>query len=289
MTSRLRRSLGILALTLGLTAGTALTAAAITGGTADGERHPNVGLIAFYDPAGRFRCSATLVTPTVVLTAAHCTTGTLGRTLVTFRSVIAIEGPISGLPVAANPAAGYTQAELEAAGYLSGTAHTHPAYSNFTDLNNWNDVGVIVLDRPVASTTVRPAKVATTNYLNAFAQPRLNSTLFTTVGYGTEVRKPVAGAQKPTPQSFPLIRRVAESPGQKLTPQILQVNGNINDTRGTGGACFGDSGGPTFHGDFVVTVTSYVYTLNCRYIGGMQRVDIPVVQSWLSTHGVTFG
>lgn len=283
MTARLRRSLGIVALTLGLTAGTALTAAAITGGTPDGLGHPNVGMIVFYDQDGRFRCSATLVTPTVVLTAAHCTTGTLGKTLVTFESVIA-ETPPSGLPVAADPKVGYAQA---APGYLSGTAHTHPAYSNFTDLNNWNDVGVIVLDKPV--TGITPANVAPPNYLDAFAPPKLSKTLFTSVGYGTEVRKPVSGPQKPTPQSFPLIRRFAVEPGQKLTPQILQVNGNINDTRGTGGTCFGDSGGPSIHGGFVVTVTSYGYTQNCRYLAGMQRVDIPVVQAWLTTFGVRFG
>jgi hypothetical protein len=120
-------------------------------------------------------------------------------------------------------------------------------------------------------------------------QPALNSTLFTSVGYGTEVRKPDAGPQKPTPRSYPILRRYADEPGQKLTPQILQVNGNINDPRGTGGTCFGDSGGPSFHGGYVVTVTSYGYASNCRYLGGLQRVDIPVVQRWLATYGVRFG
>ena len=85
-------------------------------------------------------------------------------------------------------------------------------------------------------------------------RPTLPHTLFTIVGYGTEVRKPPSGPQKPEPMSYPLIRRVAEAPGQKLTPQILQINGNINDTRGTGGSCFGDSGGPTFRGGYQVTV-----------------------------------
>ena len=99
------------------------------------------------------------------------------------------------------------------------------------------------------------------------------------------MRKPDSGKQKPTPQSYPLIRRVAYSPGQKLTPQIVQMNGNINDTRGTGGTCFGDSGGPSFVDGKLVTVTSYGYTDNCRYLGGYQRVDIPVVQDWLSKVG----
>ena len=134
-------------------------------------------------------------------------------------------------------------------------------------------------------TGITPATIAPRNYLNAYAQPTLNKTIFTSVGYGTEVRKPDSGPQKPTPQSFPLIRRYADQPGQKLTDQIVQMNGNINDTRGTGGTCFGDSGGPSFLNGKLVTVTSYGYTDNCRYLGGYQRVDIPVVQDWLIAQG----
>jgi hypothetical protein len=256
----------------------ALPAAAITGGEPDGNRHPNVGLILFYTEEGRFRCSATLISPTVLITAAHCTEGVLGSTLVTFDSVIAEEPP-SPFPVAADPSAGYTDAEIEAAGYLSGTAYTHPEYSGFTDLDNWNDVGVIVLDEPV--TDIEPATLAPENYLDQFAQPRLNQTIFELVGYGTEVRKPETGPQKPQPMSYPLIRRYTTGPGQKLTDQILQLSGNINDTRGGGGTCFGDSGGPVFLNGYLVAVTSYTYTGNCRYLGGYQRVDIPVVQDWL--------
>jgi hypothetical protein len=125
----------------------------------------------------------------------------------------------------------------------------HPNYSNFTDVRNWNDVGVVVLDRPIKNLPTSP--VAGLNTLDAYAQPILNKTLFTAVGYGTEVRKPDSGPQKPTPMDFPLMRRYVEMPGQKLTPQI-------------------------------VAVTSYGLTDNCRYIGGYQRVDIGVVQDWLA-------
>ena len=106
------------------------------------------------------------------------------------------------------------------------------------------------------------------------------------MGYGTEVRKPEDGPQKPVPMSTPRIRRVAEMPGQKLTPQIVQMNGVIADNRGTGGTCFGDSGGPAYLNGYIVTVTSYGYTDNCRYLGGYQRIDIKVVQDWLATFGV---
>ena len=280
MRARLIALLSVLMLAVGISMS---PAQASTGGTPDGNTHPNVGLILFYDGTGRFRCSATLVSPTVLLTAAHCTDGTVGKTLVTFDSVIA-EQPPTPFPVAANPSAGYTAAEITAAGYLSGTAFTHPDYSNFTDLDNWNDVGVIVLDKPV--TGIAPATISDLGTLDQIPTARLRRTLFTAVGYGTEVRKPESGPQKPQPMTFPLIRRFVDMPGQKLTPQILQTNGNEQDPFGTGGTCFGDSGGPVFLNGEIVAVTSYGYTANCRYLGGYQRVDIAVVQDWLATFGV---
>lgn len=258
-------------------------ASASTGGTPDGELHPNVGLILFYDATGRFRCSATLVSPTVLLTAAHCTDGTVGKTLVDFTSVVA-QAPPSPYGPAADPAQGYTAAEIEVMGYASGTAYTHPEYSDFTDMNNWNDVGVVVLDEPVAD--IAPATIADEETLDDIPTSKLRKTLFTAVGYGTEIRKADVGSQKPQPMSYPLLRRYVDMPGQKLTPQILQTNGNEKDPFGTGGTCFGDSGGPLFLKGEIVGVTSYGYTSNCRYIDGYQRVDIAVVQEWLAEFGL---
>jgi Trypsin len=282
MRYRVRTVLTVLlaALTGGVIA--AAPAGAITGGTVDSaNRFSNVGMIVFYDDGGRYRCSATLVAPKVLLTAAHCTYKTEGRTIVSFRPLID-DAPPSDIPVAADPAAGYTKAP---AGWYAGTAYSHPQYSDFTDMDNWNDVGVVRLD--TAPKGITPAKIAPRNYLDRYAQPALNKILVTVVGYGTEVRQPDGGPQKPVPMSYPIVRRYADAPGQKLTAQILQVNGNENDPRGTGGSCFGDSGGPSFHNNRVVTVTSYGYTDNCRYIDGLQRVDIPVVQTWLATFGIT--
>lgn len=276
-----RKSLAIGAVVAATLAATLATpASAITDGVPDSNnQYSNVGMIAFYADGGRYRCTATLISETVLITAAHCTDGTVGDTIVNFDPVIATEPP-SGLP-AADPAVGYDgpQKDNKNRIWASGTAYTPDSYSDFTDIKNWNDYAVVVLDQPVAG--IAPATLAPENYLEQFKQPTLNKTIFTTVGYGTEVRKPVSGPQKPTPESYPILRRIAQEPGQKLTPQILQVNGNGNDNRGTGGTCFGDSGGPTFKDGYLVAVTSYGYTSNCRYLDGLQRVDIPLAQEWI--------
>ena len=52
-----------------------MPAAAITKNFRDDDEHPFVGLIAFYDSDWVFihRCTAELLSPTVALTAGHCT------------------------------------------------------------------------------------------------------------------------------------------------------------------------------------------------------------------------
>jgi len=287
---RVPRKVALVLVGLGALLGAMVPATAITGGTEDTTNiYKNVGMVVFYQPDGRFRCSGTLVAPKVFLTAAHCTFQDIGKVVVTFDQEIArtttdAERDVpraaddSG-PADAVSAVGYASKDIKKPKYqgdqkwVLGTPLTHPEYSDFTDIDNWNDTGVVILDKTQSLPTT---PLAPLNYLDQFAQPLLNSTIFTTVGYGTEV-----SGTPPTPMRLPLVRRYTTEVGQWLTDQVIQMNGNENDPRGGGGTCFGDSGGPALHGGYVVGDTSYGYTNNCRYLGGYQRVDIPVVRNWL--------
>jgi hypothetical protein len=276
---RLPGALLACALTAGVVLASSVPASAVTGGKDDTHgAFPSVGMIAFYADDELYRCSATLIAPQVLLTAAHCASGTDGRTAVTFESVVAEQGP-SPLPEATDPAAGYTGAEAWPAGYVFGRAVPHPRYSGFSDLRTWNDVGVVVLDSPVA---ISRARLAPLGSLDEIPQRAFTKTLFTMVGYGAEVRQSETGPRRPTPMTYPLRRQYVESPGQRLTPQVFQVNGNDKDPFGGGGTCFGDSGGPALLGGEVVGVTSYAFNGSCRYLAGYQRVDIPLVRDWLA-------
>jgi hypothetical protein len=173
-------------------------ATAITGGTEDTDNvYSNVGMVVFYQPDGRFRCSGTLIAPRVFLTAAHCTFQDIGQVVVTFDPVISRTADESevDIPRAADDsgpddavsAIGFTPADITAPNYegeqtwFLGSAVTHPQYSDFTDLKNWNDTGVVILDiAPGLPTTPLPPE----NYLNQVAQPALNGTEFLAIGYG---------------------------------------------------------------------------------------------------------
>lgn len=272
----LRRSVILTTLVATMLTALPAPAGAITEGELDGNRHPNVAMIVAYRPDGRFRCSATLVSPTVLVTAAHCTEGVLGNAIATFDPV-APPAPEAADDVGdGRSATGYM---LTPAGWLGGTPHAHPLFDWERQLNDLHDVGVVVLDEPYIAAA--PVPIAPAGYLDDMTAGRgLNNEIFDVVGYGGFFDKPADGPQKPTTVSD-RIRRFTSSPGQMISSQMLKLAGNANDSRGGGGACFGDSGGPAMHAGYLVANTSYGPSPFCRSYGGFYRLDTTDARSFL--------
>ena len=257
--------------------GLAPPAGAITGGELDGLGHANVAMIAAYTPDGRFRCSATLMSPTVLVTAAHCSEGVRGRTIVTFDPVIPATPRASDDSGNGMSATGFT---MPPAGWLAGTSHAHPLYDAVFQFNDLHDLGVVVLDEAYAGAA--PAALAPLGYLDGLTAGNggIANQLFTLVGYGVFYEQPAEGPQKPALVAD-RTRRFTEAPGQNVSSQALKLAENAHDTRGGGGTCGGDSGGPALHGDYVVALTSYGFDPFCRGPGVYYRLDIADARSFL--------
>ena len=256
-------------------------AGAITGGQLDGNGHPNVAMIVFYQPDGRFRCSATLVSPTVLVTAAHCTDGVRGKVIATFDTVAPTPTPrAADDPGDGTSTTGYI---APVPGWLTGTPHAHPLWDGELQLNDLHDVGVVVLDAPYLGAT--PASLPPRNYLEGLAKGNggFNKQTFEVVGYGVFFEKPTAGPQKPTTVAD-RTRRFTTAVGQNISSQVLKLAENENDSRAGGGSCFGDSGGPVFHGGYLVADTSFGASQFCRSFGGYYRLDIDDARMFLDDY-----
>ena len=277
----MRKLLTLLAGLIAAAAVVVVPAGAITGGQLDGNLHPNVGMIVFYQPDGRFRCSATLVSPTVLVTAAHCTDGVPGKVIVTFNTVAPTPTPrAADDPGDGTSAVGYA---APVAGWLTGTPHAHPLWGTGFRLNELHDAGVVVLDAPYTGAT--PAALPPRNYLQGLSNGNggLNKQTFELVGYGVFFEKPAEGPQKPT-SIADRTRRFTTAVGQSISSQVLKLAENENDSRAGGGSCFGDSGGPVFHAGLLVADTSYGPSQFCRSYGGYYRLDTDDARSFLDDY-----
>ena len=234
----------------------------ITDGELDGDGHPYVGLMVAQDADGNplWRCSGTLLSPTLFLTAGHCTEAPAAHVEIWFDADVE-----SGIPGNGYPYSGDT----------GGTPYTHPDY----DPNAFflYDLGVVVLDEPMEMDEY--GKLPKLDQLDALAKRRgKQDVTFTAVGYGLQQINPVFVEAE-------LVRMVAH-------PHLIQINvpgftGDfsilLSNNHSTGGTCFGDSGGPNFIGDSNVIggVTSFGINGNCAGTGGVYRVDRADDLNWL--------
>jgi secreted trypsin-like serine protease len=241
---------------------TATVAFGITYGELDGNRHPAVGAMIRLRPSDntfRLTCSGSLISPTVFLTASHCT------------AFVESTGQ-KDIWVTFDPSFD-SRSKL-----LHGTMHTNPLF-NQTQSDS-QDIAVIVLDQPVKGIT--PVKLTDEGLLDRMkAAGTLNGTRFTSVGYGTQEPQQAPGGIQ---NAFDGQRRFVDGEFNALNPTYLRISQNVHTS--SGGTCSGDSGGPQFLGagaDETNTVVSITITgdLFCYATNIDYRLDTPQARAFL--------
>jgi hypothetical protein len=233
--------------------------------------HTNVGVIRFTTESGRFRCSGTLISPTVVLTAGHCTGDTGDSPATNVYVSFNTDLPLDPLAPDITP----KERAARAANYITGTAHPDPGWTGSLSVSKQHDQGVVVLD--AAATTkwpdITPAPLLPVGTLDD-NQGALKNETFILSGYGVDI-----GEKKS--QIVVQERRSTTAYLKNVQDEVVQFQINDNDSKAGGGSCFGDSGGPAFLGQYVVGDASYVNSLQCNGTGGYQRVDTPYARAFL--------
>jgi hypothetical protein len=244
----------------------AIPVAAVTNGEPDAGRHPFVGLMVADDAAGNpmWRCSGTLISPTVFLTAGHCTEPPAAGATIWFAE-----------DVDAEP-------DYPFDGDVDGTPYTHPDYNPAAFF--LYDLGVVVLDEPVYMDEY--GELPELGVLDGIKGNAKKAAL-TAVGYGLQEINPNRLTADRVRLLAPL--DLINTKGVFGVPQgtAIKVSGSGvgGDNSDSGGTCFGDSGGPQFLAgtNIVAAVTSFGLNGNCAGVGGGYRVDQADDLDWLAT------
>lgn len=279
------RLLLVVVVALMAVAGGAVPAHAITGDFVEDFEHPFVGLVVFYDEEGEFshRCSGALISPSVFLTAGHCTDGAATARVYFHQGAGANYDPVTEM----DPITGYPDTCIagDPLCYESDELYNY-GFEDFAGFPQTRDVGLVILEEPVPTSVISEYGVLAT----AGSLDRISSTgrgrhevTFTASGYGLSESNPVHV------ESF-RERLMATSRLTNLRNSLtsgfnLQTNGNGT---GSGGTCSGDSGGPVFYGDtssnVIVAVTSFGLNAWCRGVDFAYRTDQDDVIAWILEH-----
>ncbi|MBN1678940.1 MAG: trypsin-like serine protease [Anaerolineae bacterium] len=265
----MRRKLAIIAALVAITLLVVPSVSAITFGQPDNGEHPYVGTLLFVqNGAGYYSCSGTLISPTVMLTAGHCVEEAGNVNDVTY--VRFDEDAMAGYAEAKN-----TDQWLKKNWIQAKTVIPHPMYDDFSQFPATYDVGLVILAKPVHLGTY--GQLPSQGFLETIT-PQTNS--FTAVGYGMQGYVPafyadVYARYKGTVSLVELNSNSAGGHSAKFT-------NNPGGGNGSGGTCFGDSGGPVFYqnSNIVTAVVSWGIT-PCIGVDYQFRVDTAIALDFI--------
>jgi len=238
-------------------------AQAITYGYADGELHPQTGAMA-QDTRGdgvlRQICSGSLISSTVYLTAAHCT------------SYLESEGFTTAFVTFD------TSFDPKRSKFYEGTMYTNPDYYSGTSYDS-HDIAVIVFDKPIRGIT--PAQLPEAGLFDEMKRQGTldQSTEFTPVGYG--LSEAVYGGGSPTWKDYPY-RQYTHGSFNALNDTWLRLS--QNNATDDGGTCYGDSGGPNFLGGLDSTLVAGITITGdymCQATNDIYRLDTASARGFL--------